>query len=274
MWVDQRSIRLQQAFLSECKRPMLDEKLRYFVAQFGKHGTVADLDWILAAPELILYEDVPGSAYMSNVSGKASDLLRGIWYCQSVISEAEVERFAREPELLHRYYIALFWIGFLDPVFSTDDHSIGRYIHFQVILPEFKHVPDSLRNNAPDAMFWGYARSFFILAHATGRDDLLKSSDRATIISNENKWLDWMTGDGYSQLSPSTDKLTWRVVPGFDNGRQLDPLGASPTSPFPDLAEGRPRRVTSPLHGPGGDVLWQVMRDIGSGLPYSGATRP
>lgn len=146
----------------------------YYVDQFGKHGAHADVRWAAAAPLMMLpHHDEKRLDALQREKDK-----KLVMYASRRI----VEKCLKDPVFLTRYYRLIVWSGFfLGASQAEQNYRVGQV---------YQGLPEKLRR-ANDG-YWWHARNFVILAHATGRDDLLKDAKpgelEATFLVYE-KWL-------------------------------------------------------------------------------------
>lgn len=152
-----------------------------------------------------------------------------------------VRQFLRDEERFHRYYVAVIW------------HR--RLLEYPCLGHSVVVMRDALaKDNNP--LYWWYARNFLVLAHATGRDDLLSDVETDELRPRFDEWLKWFAKNG-AFLRARTDYPGWHVDEGekrrqegfipFLDDAQLPCLVKFPECPFPDW-EGPPPPTPKNFH--------------------------
>ena len=90
--------------------------------------------------------------------------------------------------------------------------------------------------SAPDEDYWCYARNFMLLAHATGRDDLLVKVDSDDLRQRFLVWREWWIGNEelLAHLRPDNKNLVWHFDPTWTSVESLAPLEI-PDRPFEEM---------------------------------------
>lgn len=222
-WWNELLVKNNDAFWAACAPPNVEKTLVFLTRQFGKHGADADLRLLLAEPSVMLAQHYPepGAATLGDPSPH-SDWRARVIDAQTIVARVQVDMFLRDPKLLHRYYQALMW--------SRQCFYPGLALGYKLTSLE-KHFDDEI-----DGDYWWHARDFVIVAHATGRDDLLKGAAPNDLYSRFVEWRRWVDKN-YEYLVPDHEKLIW-VVGKYPNGVfGPEPL-KPPKLPFPDWKSG------------------------------------
>ena len=169
-WIDTH-LTANRAFRRMTEGTHLREKLKYYVEQFGKHGSQADMRWLLADPSATLTD---GQGIHAGLYSKSTARSRKAREIQLLIAEFQVRKMLSDRATFERYYQAVVWYGFL---FHNDyfGHTLS------VMRQEF-----SEKRNADH---WWYARNFMMMAHATWRDDLLRVVKPEELNTAFMKWI-------------------------------------------------------------------------------------
>ena len=200
-----------------------------FVRQFGRHGPEADLRWLLAVRGVGCKPDFEIAPYSSEeFPGTEYPAVPQVQRAQLLMAELETRAFLKDPSLLRRHYHAVLWFGdFFDPQSLPDHVSTTR---------------TNLKQG--DDEYWWHARAFVLLAHATGRDDLVRDFDPDALQAPFDKWYAWFEKEGI-YLRPSTSEPIWVLDQG-ERKRQdaylpfvlkpftLPSLQVAPEGPLPD----------------------------------------
>ncbi len=228
----------RQPFWELCQAADAKKRIACYVGRFGREGAEADYAWMLADPAALLPtthvywvvhppKPKPGPEY---------DMVEGFEQVNRMVCKAEVQRFLREPAVFRRYYQAVMWSGML--LGSPEDQNSW-----------FQYAAGELDRDFPAASakdYWCYARQFMVLAHATGRDDLLMGVAATDLRRRCSVWYAWLAGKGGDAGDPSEDAAILHMKPDeqhfvwhFDltwtlRGEHiLTPL-TLPDRPFPD----------------------------------------
>lgn len=204
------------------------EGLKYYVSQFGKNDALTDFRWLIAARRRLLPAD---TEIRPHIAPKEIDLMHAELY----FAEYQVRQFLEKPKLLARYYQSVIWY---DQMFSD--------LFFPVFLGQ---VIENMKTGSSDEYYWWYAQNFMLMAHATGRDDLLKGAKPEDLKPRFQIWYRWFVRNGmYLRASP--DSFYWRLNPEepalkkvnfqFMSHRRLPVLKVRPQYPFPDWEGPKP----------------------------------
>jgi hypothetical protein len=204
------------------KSPNPREALEYYVNQFGKHGPQADMRWLMPVRSWNLAADwSPAGPYRDK---KYRDFRR----IQILFAELQVRQFLKSPDLLDRYYQSIVWYGGFFKELNFPVYLGGVYRHMQ---------------KDEDDEYWWFAQNFLLMAHATGRDDLLKNVKPENLKPRCTKWFEWLKNNGM-YLRPSAKAPYWVLDEGersrqegyvpFVLQQELPPLKVRPKYPFPD----------------------------------------
>jgi hypothetical protein len=150
----------------------------------------------------------------------------------NLVCEIQVRMFLNDPDLLERYYHAVIWSG----VFIEHGGSMEME-EWWSLMQKVHGLDWDARDSVPGDDYWWYAREFMLLAHATGRDDLLRDVDASELYSRYEKWGRWMRSNvwkdtGWTRFFPHPDKPIWVERESLlAEGR---PLLKIPVLPFAD----------------------------------------
>ncbi len=166
------------------------EGIAYIVRRFGKEGTPADVRLVFGPLGML---SRPGAIEDgTTIAGVETERLREI---VAIVKREQVKMFLEDERLLDRYYRAALWRGVL----------IGPSIGLRL-----EEVADSTAAGFAAAdLYWDYAWSFVLLAHATQRDDLLQGVDADKLEPQFRKWHDWLK-ENIDYLTFDVQKLVWR----------------------------------------------------------------
>lgn len=196
------------------------EGLTYFVDQFGKNDAQTDMRWLLAARTWNLTPDKYLRPNHEQQKRKT----------QLLFSELMVRKFLKSPAALKRYYQAVTWFNNLfEPLFfPVCQGTIDRAF---------------LKEKQPDDDYWWHAFQFVMMAHATGRDDLLQNVKAEELRPRFRRWYTWFQKEGM-YLRPSSQSWYWEMDQGEKSRQEgylwfllkqhLPPLTVRPETPFPD----------------------------------------
>lgn len=172
--------------------------LAFFVEKFGKHGPAADLAWCLVQVD----DSLMPSGYAGNALPGRNAMRRGPPAAENrralqlLLAELKVRHFLAHPKLLARYYDAHAWSQTWVQEFS--------------LLNAIDQAHDHLSKEQPDDEYWWDALNFMILAHATGRDDLLKDVKPEALGERCTTWCKWFEENaGY--LEPVQGNWRWKL---------------------------------------------------------------
>jgi len=199
--------------------------LEYYVNQFGKYGAQTDMRWLLAARSHLL----PANRRIQ------PDQDKKIRRMQLIFTELQVRQFLKEPQLLARYYHSVIWFN-----------NMFADINFPVFLG---NVYRNMKESTKDDNYWWYAQNFVLMAHATGRDDLLKDVKPEDLKPRFQQWFEWFRKNGmYLRASPNS--IYWVLDKGEKSRKEgyvpfvlkqtLPPLKVHPEYPFPDWKGPKP----------------------------------
>jgi hypothetical protein len=237
-WWSAKAFQVGNAFWRECKEPDLERKLDYYVDQFGLHGADGDLIWMMGCPRFLIQGNYPIGGL--NDSEKVP-LYIGFRRVDDIICRREIERFAKEPAVLDRYYVALLWSG---TYFGRGDGVFPGVSVRIAVKGDLAWVKKGLRDEP--GKFWPRARSFVLLAHAMSRDDLI-SADKTKLAKDYITWCAFTSTDNFREhLRPDPTRPVWRYDPDFGCTEILWPYHA-PTKLFPE-AERSPRFLFDELY--------------------------
>lgn len=198
---------------------------QYFVDQFGTTDALTDMRWLQAARALHLN---PERSYhpLREPENKYQQRQRRD---QLIFAELMVRKFLKSPEALKRYYQAVIW-------FDRMLHPLNFPVYQGVISRQ-------LKKESPEDGYWWHAFQFVLMAHATGRDDLLEDVKPEDLKPRFNKWFNWYKENG---LKLWADEETWYWEKNTDENNKLylnlkflddqglPPLKVRPQYPFPN----------------------------------------
>ena len=224
-------------------QPNLDRKLAFFVNQFGREGPEADIRWIAVYPSATL-------PLRSRPVSKGSDISVGDTTCRSLqmrLSEYLTRRLIAEPKIRRRYWHVVAWRGAWFIGYPNKTHP---FMEPSVVFPLTAGFTYRGITRGPKDEYWWWARNFVLLAHATGRDDLLKNANPAQLHKVAKQWYRWYTKNErflrpdkkyprwiYDTGAIFTESFWKNRLPEFD----------FPKAPFPDWKGFPP---------PGKGILW------------------
>lgn len=230
-WWDDLISALNIEFWRLCYLEDHEEHLRRLINQFGKHGPMVDMRLCIAdAPVMFPQDwDRPAEPFLKAGRPELRRIEEEYRAIQNLVSKIQVEMFLENPNALERYYDALIW-----------SHQFLRYgeNEWRSLISKFVGLDEFwCRFDGGDADYWWYAREFVLLAHATGRDDLLRDVDPTDLYSRYEKWDEWMDTNiwgeaGWTRLFPHSEKPIW--VERDSILAQGRPLVREPVLPFPD----------------------------------------
>jgi len=201
------------------------EGFQYFVDQFGTTDALTDMRWLQAARALHLNAERSYHPLREPENKNQQRQRRD----QLIFAELMVRKFLKSPEALKRYYQAVIWFDrMFNPLFFPVYH--GRLSH-------------QLKKESPEDDYWWHAFQFVLMAHATGRDDLLKDVKPEDLKPRFQKWYSWFKQNG---LVLRADSETWYWKKNTDENNKLylnlkflddqslPPLKVRPPYPFPN----------------------------------------
>ncbi|GAB5442398.1 MAG: hypothetical protein Fues2KO_27470 [Fuerstiella sp.] len=143
-------------------------------------------------------------------------------------AESLVRHFLVEKELVAEYYRFLIY----------EDRAFSKW-RFQGHLR--RTVDGMSASDVGEAAYWWTGFKFLVLAHGTGRDDLVRKATPENLKSHCRVWAEWLRTDG-PFLRPAPDYWNWVVDEGekdrlerflpFVQGLVLPPLKRKPETPF------------------------------------------
>ncbi len=205
----------------------MDANVSFYVDQFGKYDAKADLAWVCGNPWATLPEI---NLRLWNKRPKPDDdpvrrrVMETIDSVQSLFAQRLVTRLLSDPALLERYYGVVIWseayLGGPDTMVAGFDVGVET-----LAKPEAWDKEHYQRASL----------SFLMLAHATGRDDLIKKADPQKMNATAKVWLAWkrsVKGGSINRFVPVTHQPVWKetVLPVL--GGDIKPFEI-PESPFP-----------------------------------------
>ncbi len=176
---------------------------------------------------------VPTADQVGTPPGDEPAALKLLRARQALISEFLVRRMLKDEKTLKRYWHVHAWYGgrFIG---GSESHRI----HFPLTA---QNTRDGLLQGNPE-QFWFWARNFVLLAHGTGRDDLLKNSSPDDLKTRCSVWYDWLKENG-ARLRADREYPRWVFDQKladegliFDQDHVLPPLRGA-ARPFPDWAQ-------------------------------------
>jgi hypothetical protein len=240
-WVVQ-AIRIENPlFWKMCDKPDPAGRLDLYVSRLGSDAPRADLAWLLADPAgLIPFRHVVELGGEGQGTAAQQELRAGLLQIQRLLCEAEVNRCLAGRAFLERYYRAVLWSG----MFLRDNRLAAQHGAHDTQLGDLVFAVGQLRKGLPpltDKDFWCYARHFVLLAHATGRDDLLTNASATDLRTRCQQWYEWLGGDHWVEgndprlihMQPDTQSLVWHFVPGWRGPAPFNPIPI-PDRPFAD----------------------------------------
>ncbi len=184
-----------EAILVEYLNEGFDEKgLEFIVDQFGRHGAQADMRLMLACGRLMLPDQVQLEASDDAIQRALGTSAANWRRASDIVCRFQIRRLMADEALRTRYYRFAVW----SKMFIAPD-----------VLKLHGHV---VRTN-PDVQsrgYWWHARSFLLLAHATGSLDLLRAGSPDEWGRIYPFWRSWFFEEG-DKLVFDTPSLTWRL---------------------------------------------------------------
>jgi len=230
-WLDLASA-LNMEFWRLCWSQDYEQHVARLISRFGKHGPMVDMKLCLADPAFVAqHYDHPPQLFPVEIRRKVPALETTAAkerQIRNLISKLQVETFLEAPELLERYYNMLIWSN---QFFSGSHNEWWALLRMIVGLDEFLYQDTS----HPD--YWWYARQFMLLAHATGRDELLRDVDPTDLSPRCEIWNDWVwtniwEDEEWTRFFPHPHKPIWVERDSLlAEGRELI---YKPALPFPD----------------------------------------
>jgi hypothetical protein len=238
-----------------------EAKLQSLLGEFGRHGAAADMRFLLL-PGVFLPQEVSDPAGAINPEGispgyrpafeRSTAKMRRL---RLAAAKALVERFVKDRALLRRYHGAVIWSRrfLLDPAY----HDLVARRKVAQLVAAFKPHPDEL--------FWWHAREFMLLAHATGREDLLDVAEPRELHGRFSLWKEWLTTNrfliGAHRTKPvwilSRDRSLEELDPGRAGRVPTFPPLTEPAAPFPDWTGPLPPRPSILT-----DVAWVQFEQL------------
>jgi hypothetical protein len=188
--------RLQATFYSAVKAEDSEDFLKYYVAQFGRHGADADLRWVLAAS--------PASLVDRNTAPFGLDLKVAKYrFAELEISKELVARLMAEPNIRSRYWtLILYSKSLLGDVANSADY--GSRFGDAISITE-----KGFRGENMDE-YWFHARRFIMLAHATSWDESLITYRHNDLRDAFRAWKKWFNNNEEYFVANQTAHV-WQV---------------------------------------------------------------
>jgi len=230
-WLDLASA-LNMEFWRLCWLEDYEQHLTRLIRQFGKHGPMVDIKLCLTDPSFMPqhYDHAPRlfSAELRREKPELETIAARDRQIQNLVSKIQVDMFLEDPDLLERYYNLIIWSGQFSSASLNEWWSFVRRV---VGLDEFLYTDER------DPDYWWYARQFMLLAHATGRDDLLRDVDPTDLSPRCETWDNWVwtniwEDEEWTRFFPHPHKPIWVERDSLlAEGRELI---YRPALPFPD----------------------------------------
>lgn len=224
-------------------QPNLDRKLALFVNRFGRDGPAADIRWVAVFPSATL-------PLRSRPVSKDNDRPVGDTTARSLqmhLSELLTRRFVKEPKTLRRYWHIMAWRGAWFVGYPNNTHP---FLVPSVAFPMTAGFTYRGITRGPKDEYWWWARNFVLLAHATGRDDLLKNADPAHLHKKAEQWYRWYTwNERFLRPDTKYPRWIWDITAIYNQSfwKNTLPEFEFPNAPFPDWKGVPP---------PGKGILW------------------
>ena len=232
-------VKCNELFWSHCRVGQQEEVIKHFVAQFGKHGARADMRWLLTEPEVFLAKHYisPAATIPSSKNAVGQKARKRLIQAQLTASESLVRLCLRDGQMLQRYYGALLW---------SQECFGAPHMHWVTFSAKIGGLREHFKDKG-DVNYWWYARDFVLLAHATGRDDLLTDANPEDLLPRFKKWLPWVL-QSELRLQPRGQK--WVTIQGDIKWKGHVAMSLEqPASPFADWDS----------HTPPDPDLFQIM---------------
>jgi hypothetical protein len=193
-----------------------------FESKFGRDGAKADIRWILCSRSCTLDMRLWDLIH-EWMDGDADKLWRKR---QLLMAEFQTRRYLKDRKAFEQYYHCVIWA---DWIFNAEQFRF--------------HVGQTAARIERQSDYWWYARKFIVMAHGTGRDDLLKDAKPEDLAGRFREWQAWLKTEG-PFLRPSTKDNGWsmdakakhdgdRYEP-FVTSQELPSLANPPGAPFAD----------------------------------------
>ncbi|VAX39247.1 hypothetical protein MNBD_PLANCTO02-909, partial [hydrothermal vent metagenome] len=216
-------------------------KIKFYVDQFGKHGSQADMKWLYIARTFNL-------ASTAKIPEQKDQPLDYRIYC--LFAKHQVLQFTKDPALLKRFYEGTIWYKPYDGFFGKDRHD--KVFGHGALGLTVRVIHERMKDIKKES-YWGCARNFMLLAYATGREDLLKNIKPEKLYPQYVKWEKWMLKErNGAYLRASSKEPRWVLdkgekkrqemyFPFLENEQmELPPLKIKPKYPFPDWKGPKP----------------------------------
>ena len=188
LWGDTMS-RCERRFRSLLRTPDRRTLIARFVRHFGTEGDEADFAWLVSFYGGMV-DYAPRFTSVFPRKGEAELLARE---AQLTIAETQTHMFLAKKDLLRRYSHVYLWCGALRGFMST-------------------MCVAAMRKRIGSEEYWWYARNFLVMAHLTGRDDLLAGSKPEELEPVFWAWYRWYRRSG-GYLRFDTEQKRWLVDP-------------------------------------------------------------
>jgi len=236
-WWDDLTSALNMEFWRLCWADDYEKHIRRLVHHFGRHGPMVDMKICITDARIMLALDsnqsnqvLPGE--LRKALPSLARLEARYRQIRNFVAKTQVEMFLKRPDLLDRYYNVVVWSHqFLGS-------TLGQWWS---LMSKVSELAESWRPLYYDAAaysdYWYYARDFMLVAHATGRDDLLQDVDGGELYQRYEKWDAWLQTNvwgetGWTRLVPHPEKPIWVERDSLlAKGRDLV---KEPMFPFPD----------------------------------------
>jgi hypothetical protein len=226
------AVQCQRLFGQIQDLPISDQEAGRYVRKFGRDGPLSDIRWLLAANDAALPWCIQGPRKYDNGSAVST-------HGQLILAKQICEIILQNSDLRSRYLqVVLYSQSFLGQPRSHHE----RFDMAVAFTAQGFH-------NGPKEEYWWNGRNFVVLAHATGRDDLLKNTDWEKLTPVFEKWEAWFK-ENESYLVPDEKYPRWIVDEEAKDHRRslgerqrLAPLH-TPDKPFSDW----PVEIVPPKH--------------------------
>lgn len=201
------------------------EGFQYIVDQFGKNDAQTEMRWLQAVRGMNLNPD----RHLHPYREPENEYERRHRRDQLIFAELMVRKFLKSPSALKRYYQNVIWF---DNLFKP----LNFPVYYGTIHRQFQ-------KESPEDDYWWHAFQFVLMAHATGRDDLLKDVKPEDLKPRFEEWHTWFEQNG---IKIRADAETWYWKKNTDKNNKLylnlnflrdhnlPPLRVRPEYPFPD----------------------------------------
>lgn len=185
----------------------IEEKLGWWIEQFGKKGPETDLRLLLSCPEVFLNPFPPrrpdndphaGDSTHTREEAVKQDWSRKLSVMREIVQERMLRKFLADRHAFKRFYEAKVWVG--DGLDDDSSYMLLRYLW--LLEMKFRPPEEDL------AQYRGWALIFMLVAHATGRDDVLDGAKAEDLHPRFKRWWEWFLGNVF-EVSAHPEEPVW-----------------------------------------------------------------